>query len=59
MKISIKFKTVNVTHNDAVTIAHGLHDQIVLTHVVVVFKNDSLMTVTVLSLIEKSAPILL
>lgn len=59
MKISIKFKMLNVTHNDAVTIAHGLHGQIVLTHVVVVFKNEPLMTVTVLSLIEKSAPILL
>ena len=57
----MKFKMLNETHNDAVTIAHGLLGQIVLPHVVVVLKNEPLMIVTVLSfkLIEKSASILL
>ena len=45
----MKFKMLNVTHNDAVTIAYGLLGQIVLPHVVVVFKNEPLMIVTVLS----------
>ena len=58
VEISIKFKMLNVTHNDAVTIAHGLLGQIVQPHVVAVFKNEPLMIATVWSFksIEKSVP---
>ena len=58
VKITTKFMMLNVTHNDAVTIAHGLLGQIVQPHVVAVFKNEPLMIATVWSFksIEKSVP---
>ena len=46
VEISTKFKMLNVTHNDAVTIVHGLLGQIVQPHVVSIFKNKPSMIMT-------------
>lgn len=56
--ISMKFKTSNVTLNDAVTIAHGLHGQVVQPPVVAVFKKEPSMIamVSLSKSIEKSVP---
>ena len=54
----MKFKTLNVTLNDAVTTVPGLHGQVAQQPVVVVFKNEPSMIATVLLFksIDKSAP---
>ena len=61
VEISTKFKMLNVTHNDAVTIAPGLPGLVVQPHVAAVFKNEPLMIVMVwlFKSIDKSVPTLL